>query len=68
MDNLDEAAETEELYRTNAIKQNRTHLVSCSATECEECGEPIGDARKKAMPSARLCLSCQELLEARSGV
>ncbi len=68
MDNLDKAAETEDLYRNNAIKQNRTHLVSCPATECEECGESIGDVRKKVMPSARLCLSCQVLLEARSGV
>ncbi len=28
--------------------------------ECEECGEPIGIARLKANPSARLCVCCQE--------
>jgi DnaK suppressor protein len=27
---------------------------------CEECGEPIGFKRLKAMPFARLCVRCQE--------
>lgn len=27
---------------------------------CEECGEEIPEARRKAMPGARLCLACQE--------
>jgi DnaK suppressor protein len=25
---------------------------------CEQCGEPIGDARLEAMPAARLCITC----------
>jgi DnaK suppressor protein len=25
---------------------------------CESCGEPIGDNRLEAMPSARFCMSC----------
>jgi len=25
---------------------------------CEQCGEPIGEARLEAMPAARLCIAC----------
>jgi RNA polymerase-binding transcription factor DksA len=25
---------------------------------CEQCGQPIGDARLEAMPAARLCIKC----------
>jgi phage/conjugal plasmid C-4 type zinc finger TraR family protein len=31
-----------------------------SLTECEDCGEPIPDARRKALPGVRRCLHCQE--------
>ncbi len=31
--------------------------------ECEECGEEIGAGRLKAMPLAKLCVSCQSQLE-----
>ncbi len=33
-----------------------------SATECEECGEPIPEARRKAIP-CKYCLPCQTKLE-----
>ncbi|HEX5354545.1 MAG TPA: DksA/TraR family C4-type zinc finger protein [Rhodanobacteraceae bacterium] len=28
-------------------------------THCEECGAPIPEARRKAVPGVRLCVSCQ---------
>jgi phage/conjugal plasmid C-4 type zinc finger TraR family protein len=31
-------------------------------TICIECGEPIGEARLKAMPSATLCIDCATYL------
>lgn len=31
-----------------------------SLAECEECGEPIPEARQKALPGVRLCIACQE--------
>ena len=31
-----------------------------SLSECEECGEAIPEARRKALPGVRLCISCQE--------
>jgi phage/conjugal plasmid C-4 type zinc finger TraR family protein len=27
--------------------------------ECEDCGEPIPEARRQAVPGVRCCLSCQ---------
>lgn len=31
-----------------------------SLHECEECGEPIPEARRKAIPGVRLCVNCQQ--------
>lgn len=31
-----------------------------SLTECEECGETIPEARRKAIPGVRLCIHCQQ--------
>jgi RNA polymerase-binding transcription factor DksA len=30
------------------------------SADCENCGEPISEARKKALPGVRLCRPCQE--------
>ena len=35
---------------------------------CEECDAPIPPARRKAMPGVRLCVPCQEALDAEAGV
>lgn len=34
-----------------------------SLTHCGECGSTIPDARRKALPGVRLCVSCQSELE-----
>jgi len=31
-----------------------------SLSECEACGEPIPEARRKALPGVRVCIACQE--------
>jgi len=31
--------------------------------ECEDCGEPIPDARRRAMPGCTRCIRCQEKFE-----
>ena len=36
-----------------------------SAAECEECDEPIPEARRKAVPGVRTCVSCQSKRDAR---
>jgi phage/conjugal plasmid C-4 type zinc finger TraR family protein len=30
-----------------------------SATHCDECGEPIPQARREAVPGVRTCIACQ---------
>lgn len=30
-----------------------------SLTHCEECDEPIPEARRQALPGVRLCITCQ---------
>ena len=30
-----------------------------SATHCQDCGEPIPEARRAALPGVRLCVACQ---------
>ena len=32
-----------------------------SAEECDDCGEPIPTARRKALPGVRTCVACQAL-------
>jgi phage/conjugal plasmid C-4 type zinc finger TraR family protein len=34
-----------------------------SSTHCEECGIVIPDARRKAIPGVRFCVSCQTEVE-----
>lgn len=34
-----------------------------SLSHCEECGDPIPEARRKAIPGVRLCVGCQSELE-----
>ncbi len=49
----------------DAIKQARSQIgVGDSLKTCEECGEPIPDARRKALVGVRKCISCQESLDA----
>ena len=42
------------------IKRARSKLKGgVSLPYCEECGEPIPEARRKAVPGVRLCVDCQ---------
>ena len=43
------------------IKRARSQLPQGeSLLECEECDTTIPEARRKAIPGVRLCVSCQE--------
>jgi phage/conjugal plasmid C-4 type zinc finger TraR family protein len=35
-----------------------------SATHCEDCGEPIPEARRAALAGVRLCVACQQKVDA----
>jgi phage/conjugal plasmid C-4 type zinc finger TraR family protein len=48
----------------SAIQLARSRLPDGeSSTHCEECGEAIPEARRKAMPGVRYCVRCQSELE-----
>jgi len=46
-----------------AIEEALEKLREGTYGVCEECGEEIGAGRLKAMPLAKLCLSCQSRTE-----
>jgi len=35
---------------------------------CEECGDPIPEARRKAVPGVRLCIQCQQEKDSHNSV
>ncbi len=46
-----------------AIDEALDKIQDVTFGECEECGDEIGAGRLKAMPLAKLCVSCQSQLE-----
>ncbi|SFK68521.1 DksA/TraR family C4-type zinc finger protein [Lysobacter sp. cf310] len=52
----------------DAIKRARDQLPQGPGLErCEECDTPIPEARRKAIPGVRLCVSCQEARDREQG-
>jgi phage/conjugal plasmid C-4 type zinc finger TraR family protein len=48
----------------SAVQLARSRLPDGeSLTHCEECGEAIPEARRKAMPGVRYCVRCQSEVE-----
>lgn len=48
----------------DAVQRARSRLSSgVSSGFCEECGLAIPEARRKAVPGVRLCVTCQSDLE-----
>ena len=44
----------------SAVKRARSRLAQGeSLSTCEECGEPIPEARRRALPGVRKCVPCQ---------
>lgn len=73
-DVFDRAQETEALFLRQALEAQRRVSASpsgkadwrvTSATECEasDCGEPIPEARRRAIPGVLFCIECQERFE-----
>jgi len=48
-----------------AVERIRSNLKGIGVEFCEDCEEPVGEARRKAMPSATRCISCQSVVERR---
>ncbi|MDA8138024.1 MAG: DksA/TraR family C4-type zinc finger protein [Desulfobacteraceae bacterium] len=48
----------------DAVKHARSRLSGGeSLTHCEQCEEPIPEARRQAVPGVRLCVACQAEME-----
>lgn len=47
-----------------AVERAKSRLAKGeSAKTCEECGQAIPEARRKAVPGVQLCIRCQSELE-----
>ncbi|HDR2754087.1 MULTISPECIES: DksA/TraR family C4-type zinc finger protein [Enterobacter] len=45
----------------DAVARARGEIPQGESLEvCEECGDPIPEARRKAIPGVRLCITCQQ--------
>jgi phage/conjugal plasmid C-4 type zinc finger TraR family protein len=53
----------------DAVAQVRRRLPRGeSCLVCEECGEPIPEGRRRAIPGVRLCVSCQGAVDAKQTI
>ena len=65
-DIIDTAAEIEELQRNAALSAHRLNRNAVSAEHCEECGDPIPELRRVAVPGCQACAECQSVIELRN--
>ena len=51
---------------TDGVLRARAHMPTGeSATRCMECGEEIPEARRRALPGVRTCVTCQSARDRR---
>lgn len=63
---IDQASALETMTREQAIQAHRINRDAVSATHCEECCEPLSEARRKAYPGCTMCVDCQGEQELRN--
>lgn len=65
-DEIDRATDQQAVLLQAAIDRaaaKSSCRASGAAPNCEECGEPIPEPRRKAAPGCRYCVACQNWLE-----
>lgn len=69
MDDADRATDLE-LERVQKRLSSITHQLKQLPEDdfCIECGDEIGEERRRAMPNSVRCITCQDLLERPSRV
>lgn len=67
-DIIDNASTLEDLQREAALSMHRLNHSAASATHCEECGDKLLDARRKAYPGCTMCVECQSNMELRKKI
>jgi len=66
MDVADVAAEFEERFRAHALAVAQALAPrGVAASECHDCGEPIPEDRRRAVPGTARCVDCQDVRERR---
>lgn len=59
-DVIDRAQRSEAMFMRQALeRRKREHPDAQSAHECADCGEPIPEARRRAIPGCQRCMACQ---------
>lgn len=70
MDEIDiaqhHAEEWERINERARLARMANELQALNVKECEECGAEIGAARKRILPTAKLCIDCAEIKERRN--
>ncbi|EJC8217987.1 TraR/DksA family transcriptional regulator [Citrobacter freundii] len=67
-DTLDAASELTQQRIEMAVAAHRLNHSAVSATHCEECGDKLLDARRKAYPGCTMCVDCQSNMELRKKI
>jgi phage/conjugal plasmid C-4 type zinc finger TraR family protein len=63
-DVIDRANDIAQLELDNLIAKRKVYTGK-SSLYCCECGDPIPEARRDAVPGCSLCVYCQQILEAK---
>lgn len=53
-------AQIEDSVKDEIMRVRKQQSCGESLEFCEECGEPIPEGRRRAVPGVRLCVDCQE--------
>lgn len=59
----EQASQLELDRRSDALAAVRRTLSRVGQPECDDCGETIPTARRKASPNAIRCITCQQVYE-----
>lgn len=62
-DLIDRAQQREAEFLQSALSKHRPSENQASYSHCEDCGEPIPEARQKAVKGCTRCVICQEYAE-----
>lgn len=65
IDDGDLAQAREEAERVAAIGRHLARPASAGSLRCRRCDDEIPEARRRAVPSATLCVDCAGLIERR---
>lgn len=60
---LEAAQAAVQAQQDRAIAAVQAAILAEGSEDCEDCGEPISEARRAALPSAVRCIGCQTKFE-----